>query len=43
MTASVVADESSAAVPFVTRAYVSLLIAGFALVPAYLIASRVPP
>jgi diguanylate cyclase (GGDEF)-like protein len=38
MTASVVADEPSATVEFVTRAYVGLLIAGFALIPAYLIA-----
>jgi two-component system cell cycle response regulator len=38
MTASVVADEPSAAVQWVTRAYLSVLIAGFALIPAYLIA-----
>jgi len=40
MTASVVADgnEPSATVQWVTRAYLSLLTAGFALIPAYLIA-----
>jgi two-component system cell cycle response regulator len=38
MTSSVVADEPSAVVQFVTRAYLGLLIAGFALIPAYLIA-----
>lgn len=38
MAASTADDASSPSVEFVTRAYVSLLIAGFALIPAYLIA-----
>lgn len=38
MTASVVTEEPSSTVEFVTRTYVNLLIAGFALIPAYLIA-----
>ena len=38
MTASVVADEPSVAVQWATRIYLGLLIAGFALIPAYLIA-----
>jgi two-component system cell cycle response regulator len=38
MTASVVADEPSATVQWATRIYLGLLIAGFALIPAYLIA-----
>jgi two-component system, cell cycle response regulator len=38
MSASVVVEEPSAAVEWVTRAYLGLLIGGFALMPAYLIA-----